>query len=333
MATREELEAQIEAAPTDDAAYVILGDLLQLEGDPRGELIALDAAYLRGSDRAAWSERRAALLDQHVELQPRTASTVFYTWHLGFVRRITLGTSINFTAIFGHPSLRYVTELVFLDPRATGDFLTLFAEAIQHTPLLRSLALGDPDRRHYYWPKAERRIFELPALLDTLPQLEELYASEPIELGAAPRLRWLRLEGDPEVYDRLARATLPALAQLSVRDGVFGRAAPLDQVRWLLDRPPTPLRDLELIGAPGDELIPALAASPLLAQLRTLRLWNAGLTREGARRITREAFGHLELLDLSDPLLDDATIAAVSGASREVRTISPWIREITNRPG
>ena len=41
VATREEIEAQIESAPTDDDAFLILGDLLQLEGDPRGELISL----------------------------------------------------------------------------------------------------------------------------------------------------------------------------------------------------------------------------------------------------------------------------------------------------
>jgi hypothetical protein len=325
VATREELEAQIEAAPTEDGAYVILGDLLQLEGDPRGELIALDAAYLRGSDRAAWSERRLALLGQHLELQPRTASRLHYTWHLGFVRRISLGSSANLLAAFGHPSLRFVTELVFLEPTGS-EFLTTFVEACERTPLLRSLAIGDPDHRHYHSPR-ERTLLDLPSLLDSLSTLEELYACEPVEIAAAPRLRWLRLEGDSEVWTRLARAKLPALECLSVRDGA---PAP---VSWLIDHPPPALHTLELIGANGNQLIAALVGSRLLAQLRTLRLWNAGLTPDGARKITSEAFGHLELLDLSDPLLDDDTIALVSGVCREVRTISPWMREITNRAG
>ena len=70
-----------------------------------------------------------------------------------------------------------------------------------------------------------------------------------------------------------------------------------------------------------------------MKQLRVLRLWNARLTMEGARAITREAFGHLELLDLSDPTLDDDVIAAVAGAAREVRTISPRVRDLLRRGG
>ena len=67
MATRDELEALVEEDPTDDSAFEILGDLLQLEGDPRGELIGLDAAYLRGGDRRLWAQRRAEVLDQYLE--------------------------------------------------------------------------------------------------------------------------------------------------------------------------------------------------------------------------------------------------------------------------
>lgn len=331
MATREELEAQIEADPTDDAAYLILGDLLQLEGDPRGELIALDAAYLRGSDRASWARRRAELLDHHLELLPRTGASIHYTWHLGFVRRVALGSSRNYHAIFGHPSLRFVTELVFLDPHGRDDFVALFVEACRSCPLVRSLGIGDPDRRHYYWPR-DRAVLDLGALA-TLPRLEQLYACEPIELGTVPDLRWLRLEGDPDVLVRLQRTPLPALQQLSLRDARLGPDGTLAHVRWLLDHPPPNLVELELIGASGDLLIPALAGSPLLAQLRSLRLWNAGLTETAARAITPARFGHLALLDLSDPLLDDATIATVAGACPDVRTISPWMRVILDRPG
>jgi hypothetical protein len=53
----------------------------------------------------------------------------------------------------------------------------------------------------------------------------------------------------------------------------------------------------------------------------------------GARAITREAFGHLELLDLSDPTLDDDVIAMVAGACREVRTLSPRLRDLMRRDG
>ena len=329
VATREQLEAQIEADPTDDSAYEILGDLLQLEGDPRGELIGLDAAYLRGGDHLAWARRRAELLDQHLELQPRTGSTIHYRWHLGFIRRISLGSSLNYLAIFGHPSLRFATELVMLEPEGTA-LMDVLVGACQHMPLLRALAIGDPDEPHYRSTASyDGGALKLDHFVD-LSALRQLYSCQPIQLGHLPRLEWLRLEGDADAFQRLREAELPALQKLAVN---HGHTSPIQIVRWMIQRPPPALVDLELTDADADVLIPALIGSPLLQQLRVLRLWNANVTADTARLITRTAFGHLDLLDLSDPLLDDATIAQVSGACREVRTISPWMREILKRPG
>lgn len=329
MAARAQLEAQIEADPTNDSAYEILGDLLQLEGDPRGELIGLDAAYLRGGDHVAWERRRAELLDQHLELQPRTGTTIHYRWHLGFIRRISLGSSINYLAIFGHPSLRFATELVMLEPESTA-FMEVLVGACQRMPLLRALAIGDPDEQHY--PSTTVYDDGAPKLdeLVDLSELRQLYSCHPIQIGHMPRLEWLRLEGDADAFQRLRDADLPALQKLAVK---HGHTSPIQIVRWMIERPPPALVDLELTDADADVLIPALIGSPLLQQLRVLRLWNANVTVETARLITRDAFGHLDLLDLSDPLLDDATIARVSSVCREVRTISPWMREILKRPG
>lgn len=330
MATREELEAQIDADPTDNSAFEVLGDLLQLEGDPRGELIGLDAAYLRGGDRRLWAQRRAEVLNQHLELQPRTGEHIHYRWHLGFVRRISLGSSVNYLAIFGHPSLRFVTELVFLEP-TEASFATLFVDACGAVPLLRSLAIGDPDEKHHHWATPHEAL-ALPQLIE-LARIEQLYSCMAVELGAAPCLYSLSLDSDPDAFSRLQRAELPSLARLAVRNGTSGRNAPLDQLRWMIERPPPSLVDLELVGADGNDLLPALVGSPLLAQLRSLRLWNAEISVDTARLITREAFGHLDLLDLSDPLLDDQSVALLSGVCREVRTISPWMRAILKRPG
>ncbi len=325
MATREEIEAQIEGAPTDDAAYLVLADVLQLAGDPRGELIAIDAMAEAGTDRGLWDQRRALLLDRHRELAPVALPNLHFGWHRGFVRRVSLGTSSDYLAVFEHPALRFITELVFLDPE-TSSFASFLGEVTKRVPLLRALAIGDPDRRHYHWPR-ERTVFDLQLLM---PQLEQLYSCEPVEIGAAPSLRTLRLEGDPDMLARLQTAALPSLEKLSIRDAVLRRTTAFDQVRWLFDTPPPRLVDLELIGAEGDDLAEALAGAPLIKQLRALRLWNAALTIEGARHLARTC-GHLDLLDLSDPLLDDAIIAVVSGVAREVRTVSPWMREILRR--
>ena len=328
VATRDEIEAQIESAPTDDAAFLILGDLLQLEGDPRGELIAIDAAALDGNHRGRWNLRRHELFERHPALAPPSGRGLRIEWHLGFVRRVTVSTSAAYGELFQHPSSRFVTEVVFLDYEA-ADFPALVAAISRLTPHLRFLAIGDPESRHYRWAH-ERARLDLPALVETLPYLEHLYACEPVTIGNAPRLRTLRLEGDLDVLLHLQTAHLPALEKLSLHDFVTHDVHAFDRIRWLLDSPPPGLVDLELIDIEGDDFVELLSRSALVKQLRALRLWNAGITLDGARLLASSC-GHLDLLDLSDPLLSDAAIAAVAGVAREVRTVSPWMRDVLRR--
>jgi hypothetical protein len=138
------------------------------------------------------------------------------------------------------------------------------------------------------------------------------------------------------------RARLPALEKLSLklqRPRSYRRAnlPPVelvepDHLRELFRAPPPRLATLELIDAlPGDEVVAALVGSPLLAQLRVLRLWNADLTDAAARYLTREACGHLELLDLTDPLLDGALAARLSTACDDVRTTNPVLDHVLGR--
>jgi hypothetical protein len=108
-----------------------------------------------------------------------------------------------------------------------------------------------------------------------------------------------------------------ALERLAVH--VTLEYAPL---RRLFASPPRGLVDVALHSpGDGDRLVDALLKWPLLSQLRALRMWNAHLTAKGVALITRERFGHLELLDLSDATWDPALVARLAGACRDVRTI------------
>lgn len=342
MATRDEIEAQIVAKPYDDDAYLILGDLLQVAGDPRGELIAIDAAALRAGpgEHAAFRKRRAELLARSPELALKESSDHEVHWHLGFVRRVRIvGPKFERRELFGHPSMQFATELEVSDEGLEESWL---AELTASLPLLQRLTIGSGAR---YWIRAEDT-FDLGRCVHHLDQLEELTSGRSIRFAGAALLRVLDLSNvTRETLDWLAKAELPKLARLalelqtprlttpemSVDDAPVAR---IDDVRWLVTKPPRVLRELELVGASfGDALIAALVGSPLLRQLRVLRLWNAGITAAGARAITREAFGHLELLDLSDPTLDDETIAMVDGACKEVRTLSPRLRDLLRRDG
>jgi uncharacterized protein (TIGR02996 family) len=338
VATREELEAQIAAAPYDDAAFEIYGDLLQQLGDPRGELIAIDSAAARTLDRA-WQERRRALLEAHPALAPPHVAGIELTWHLGFVRRVTLVQRSS--SVTPHPAYAFVTELAIardLDAAGTGSLARHLATLAAQLPLLRRLELGDPYVRH--WARGAELPIDLD--IDLLGQLEHLFAQSPVRFAAAPRLRSLELLGmDAPALEWLAGVPVPALERLSLgfrtpsivshaEQPVFAR---VEELRPLLASPPPRLQMLELIDLPcGDELVRELTVSPLLRQLRVLRLWNADLTRDAARHLTTAAYGHLAELDLSDPLLDDE-LASRLGAAPGIRTSTPLLDALLRRSG
>jgi hypothetical protein len=175
---------------------------------------------------------------------------------------------------------------------------------------------------------------DLTAIVDALPRLERLFVARAARFERAPALRFLELvDGSHETLAALATLPLPALESLAL-DLSAGRslfappsaagvnAPSLADLTALLAAPWPHLTALALDDAPfGDDLVTALIASPLLPRLRTLRLWNAGLTIAGARLVTREHFGHLALLDLSDAGLDDESARLVGHACDDVRTI------------
>ena len=124
------LETRIVEHPADDAAYAVYGDWLQRQGDPRGELIALqlarEAEVARGVTRSKLAaaigklvERQASvLLGDLAALVPdvRELSAAPLIWRRGFIHRVVLDSRAGeLGAIVGqilaHPSGRFVREL------------------------------------------------------------------------------------------------------------------------------------------------------------------------------------------------------------------------------
>ena len=89
---RAAIEQQIEEAPDDPAGYLVYGDWLEAQGDPRGTLIALHAARLAG-DSPELRAAEAALLAEHAELLPGqdVDPRPSVEWHLGFWRSLSVG--------------------------------------------------------------------------------------------------------------------------------------------------------------------------------------------------------------------------------------------------
>lgn len=334
MTERAELEAQIAAVSHDDTPMLVYRDWLLQRGEARGELIAIDdaARRARAGEHAIWRRRRGELIARHPELIPHDHEADL-EWHLGFVRRLVVRSAVTLPALIEHPALAFLQAIVIEGAAFRDDVLAILAR-----PSLRSIAFGDPDEPRWTSRFGES-VVELDPILAALPSVEyvssrfALHTSggdvRSLDLGVVAR----------DTLPMLSRAQLPHLEQLALQFSLAGwRAYPphpmneLEDLRAMIAAPPPALTVLTLTDVPhGDDVIAALVGSTLLRRLRRLRLWSPGLSVAGARQITRDAFGHLELLEVADPLLDDDSLARLTSACAKVRTISPRMREILGR--
>jgi uncharacterized protein (TIGR02996 family) len=155
-----ELEKAIEADPDDVNAYSVLGDWLQGQGDPRGELIALQLA---GKDKQARAliEKQADYflggLADHQETHDGEDEPAF-EWEYGYIHGLRL--SHNHYAdsefegslaeildlVLRHPSGRFLAEITFgfnNDPNEDDlqDLIDMLAK--RAPPTIRKLHFGD----------------------------------------------------------------------------------------------------------------------------------------------------------------------------------------------
>ena len=132
---RRALEAQIvESMDHDadhDAAHLVYGDWLQGRGDPRGSLIALQAAQGAASSPAL-AAAEAALVIAHGEALLGIARVIDpppqIEWHLGFWRAVTVGSNDGSVApglaqLLDAPSARFVRELRVRGPGGHDRFV------------------------------------------------------------------------------------------------------------------------------------------------------------------------------------------------------------------
>ena len=116
------------------------------QGDPRGELIALDDAARRAPshERATWRRRRETLIAAHPDLAPPVVEGIEVGWHLGFVREVRIRTIDEVAAVFAHPASRFVSAITLASswPGLTPHQVTTLLGIAPST--VRQLAFGDP---------------------------------------------------------------------------------------------------------------------------------------------------------------------------------------------
>ncbi|MFP2906113.1 WGR domain-containing protein [Pyxidicoccus sp. 3LFB2] len=335
--SNKDLEAAILRAPDVADGYLVYGDWLQSEGDPRGELIALQHALLqaKGAEATALKRKVAALLKKHqdVLLGAPLASmlggkTLTVEWHLGFIRsaRVAAGgygddpefqVDETLAMLLAHPSARFLQELTLglANNEGENDYSDLIKRITKAAPkALRKLFIGDfvfPDESEISWSE----VGNVAPLYKALPQLRSLHLrGGELSLGKIdlPELRDFTLESgglDRGSVKAIAAANWPKLERMEVWFGSedYGAGGDVKYIQPILDATGLPeLQHLGLCNAEfTNDLVAALPKSKVLKQLQTLDLSRGTLTDSGAEVLLANAaaFKHLKRLDLTQNLL------------------------------
>ncbi len=331
-----ELEKAIEKAPDNLEAYLIYGDWLQSQGDPRGELIAIQcaAAQAEGEEATKLKRQAAGLVRKYKEyllgplanLEKVEEKEVEVEWQFGFIKSARLARG-DFDSDFdvaqaakqllSLPSGRFLRELTFgmadFEENSYHDVINALAEV--GCPTLEKLFIGDfqyPDDTEISWTQ----LGSIEPLYKACPNLRSLHlCGGSLELGKAvnlPELRELTVEtgGLPlGAVKTLAKSHWPNLERLEVWFGAenYGAGGGVEDIQPLLDGKNLPkLKHLGLCNAEfTNELCQVLHQAKILKQLETLDLSKGTMTDEGAAALAANAaaYKHLKHLDVTRNML------------------------------
>jgi uncharacterized protein (TIGR02996 family) len=282
------LESIIRASPGDAEAKRIYADWLTENGDPRGELIALELSAASTSNPAARARCRQEIESWHTRHDPLVLGVVHEFRRVidlrrdGFLREARI--SYNPYSAAGPPVEDLLDALLALpaacilsrlglggigrDDPADGRYAAALAVLARHRCPIESLHLGDAFRDRGL--PMTGLLVDLVSVYPALASLRELMiAMGEVRFGTPQLPEWRRLElrqGWTEaMLEEIAAATLPLLHTLAI--DISGHD--LSSMRSLFEaRGLSALRELGVRGA-GDTLavVELPAASPLVAQL------------------------------------------------------------------
>ncbi|WP_426751224.1 WGR domain-containing protein [Myxococcus sp. Y35] len=345
-ASNPELEAAILKDPDNVDAYLVYGDWLQSQGDPRGELIALQhaASQATGTEASDLKRKATALIKKHPSLllgelaDAVKSEELSVEWHLGFIRSARLGQKDYDSdrdiaeatrELLALPSARFIRSLTigmasFDGENDYGDVISAIAEA-GGSKTLTDLFIGDfeyPDDTEISWT----HLTDVSAALKVLPNLRTLRLRGG-ELGLGdidlPELREFTVEtgGLPlGAIKSIASAKWPKLERLEVWFGSndYGAEGGVEDIQPILDGKGLP--NLKQLGLRNSEFTDALAqvlpTAKVLPQLEKLDISMGTLSDEGARALADKAaaFSHLKQFDLTENTLTEEGQSLLSKA-------------------
>lgn len=323
----EELEAFILDDPLDPSGWLVYGDWLQAEGDPRGELVAVQAKLARDPGNRELMEAQRALFRAHGDallqglhryLVPTAERGPLFrlSWEFGFLWTANVRPSGHalrelvegLRALLMHPSARFLHALTIGTPPDNGWPAVL--EALHSLPLrpLRMLYLGDSAMDATNPRPAFGPIGDLGGLWRRFPHLEiVVLRGGTMNLGGLelPRLRELTIETSAlqrETLLALGARSWPALERLELWFGDRRCTCTLNELAPIFEATRFPrlshlgIRNCAFV----DRVCHALAHAPLAPQLRALDLSLGALTDVGAEALIdgKESFTNLVILDV-----------------------------------
>lgn len=310
-----EIEKAIIADPTNRQAFALLGDWLQEQGDPRGELISLQlgnkekqakaliekhadyflgplAAHQKVHD-AGYNNSSSHLRTKEQEAAWQKTQQEAFLWRNGFIYRVRLshdsysdaefkGKTVDIlNDVLKHPSARFAVEFAFMsngDPNEDNLQNLIDALAKNAPPTVRKLSFGDNV------VPADLIDVSLAKLWKGVPNLKTLeIETGEFEVGKmeAPSLeRAIFITGglSKSCGKGIATAVMPKIKHLEIYYGTdeYGGECSLSEVQPLLNR--TDLTNLTYLGLKNSEFADEIASAMKGAKvLKTLKTLDLSL--------------------------------------------------------
>lgn len=348
-----ELEEAILEDPLDPAAWLVYGDWLQSEGDPRGELVIVQAHHARDPGNPVLLERQRELFGLHGPLltqglEPWLEPTLLQdgrarqplfrvSWEFGFLWTATASaeytideTVDGLRALLDHPSGHFLHALALPSPSENQWPRLIYALTERERPL-RILLLGTSNA-------SDRPSFnplgDLGRLWSRLPHLRSLEIRGGLfSVGGGfhlPHLRELTIATGSlqrEVLLAINSRSWPHLERLELWFGSRRCTCTLPDLEAIFDGGKFPrLRHLGLRNcAFVDRICNSLSGAKVTRQLHVLDLSLGALTSIGVGALVsaRRAFEHLAVLDLHHHYVDAVTMAGAKSLARFVDDSQP----------
>jgi uncharacterized protein (TIGR02996 family) len=337
-----DLEAAIAGEPDRLETYLVYADWLQNQGDPRGELIALQQAdQVEAANRllethAAHFYGRLANTRYLLEAYPYQPLGRTTAWKCGFLERLWISNKRTrerqahdivdaLAAMLDHPSCRFLRELTVGIVTYEDNSYDKIAKVIGERTLstLRSLILGD-----FYSEETElnwSHMGDLSPMYPAMPALRSLtLRSGSMQIGAIdlPHLETLEIiTGGLDIGSlaSICAASWPALTSLSIQLGAEDSFT-LAHLAPILDGRRFPKVTHLGLGNSliSDDICRGLAGSAIAQQLVSLDLSNGTLGDEGARALASGSFPKLETIDVDKSFLTDEGIATLRRIAKHV---------------